>query len=83
MNDEQRTKSLMKYINDPKVSGIYNINEDETFVYFETEDVEHIMHLVMRGYDVVYKESKDCYLVRVLKPNWFSKPMKETMEGLQ
>jgi hypothetical protein len=80
MNNDLKTEQLRKYINNPEVSGVCNIDEDDTFIYFETEDIKYPMELRAMDYEVCYQEAKDYYRVRVLKPNWFSHGLEQQMK---
>lgn len=82
MDNEKKTQWLRSYIEDPKVSGVCNIDEDDLHIYFETEDIHHPMVLRSMGFEVWYQEAKDHYRVRVLKPNWFSHDLEQEMKTL-
>ena len=82
MDNNKKTQWLRNYIEDPKVSGVCNIDEDDTYIYFETDTIHHAMMLKAVGFDTAYQEAKDHYRVRVLKPNWFSHGLREEMQNL-
>lgn len=84
MNDDKKTERLLTYVNDPQNKDITNITEDEQHVYFETDNIKHGLVLRSMGYETWYQENPKDYnfKVRVLKPNWFSKPLREEMKGL-
>lgn len=75
--DEQKTDVLRMYVKDPKHDDIRNIEEDDTFLYFEVDLPNHALILKTMDFETMLQErtNKDrttYYRVRVLKPNWFT-----------
>ena len=80
VQEERRTKQLREYVNDQRNIGIRNITEDETYIYFNSDNVCDILLLKTMDYDVLYQETPTHYHVRVLKPNWFTKQLEEDVK---
>ena len=81
--DDRTTAELRDYLNHKDIPA-YNIEEDAIFIYFDTDNMTLIMHLAEQGYELLYKEHQKPYdyHARVLKPNWFSAPLREEMQQL-
>jgi hypothetical protein len=70
--DERKTEELRRYVNSPQIPEIRDVEETDVYIYFNTNNIQHVMTLKLIGYDTWIQETKDHYRVRVLKPNWFT-----------